>query len=158
MDVRSGDWVNAAMQSLRMLVGNGGMVASVSNLVFQRVLGDSESAQDVIAFVEGMVTSRDSGPVNGADAPTLAAPRLETSATTGRPLDVRLFSWQLSYFSGKVRAYLRFKARGADALSFDDINASPAIIRDLLVPLTNTNVVPQLQLPDGSFCQVCLHM
>ena len=52
-----------------------------------------------------------------------------------------------------MRAYLRFKSRGADGLVFDDVNASPALIQQLLLPLTQTNVVPQLQLPDGSFVQ-----
>ena len=30
----------------------------------------------------------------------------------------RLFSWELSYFSGKVRAYLRYKERMGEYLAF----------------------------------------
>jgi len=64
----------------------------------------------------------------------------------------RLFSWEHSYFSGKVRAYLRYKAHGG-ALAFEDVLATPELIRGLLVPATQTNVVPQLLAPDGTWVQ-----
>ncbi len=64
----------------------------------------------------------------------------------------RLFSWEHSYFSGKVRAFLRYKAAGG-ALRFEDVLATPELIQGLLIPATGTNVVPQLQCPDGRFVQ-----
>ena len=129
-------------------------------ILYQRTLGDSEAASDVLAFLAGASAGTHKAAADGGDGgagtnppPKLAPPSSAICAATGRPFDVRLFSWQLSYFSGKVRAYLRFKSRGADRLVFDDINASPALVSQLLLPLTHTNVVPQLQLPDGSFVQ-----
>jgi len=66
----------------------------------------------------------------------------------------RLFSWEHSYFSGKVRAYLRYKdyfsALGA---GYEDILASSDLIAGVLVPATQSNTVPQLQAPDGTFVQ-----
>ena len=64
----------------------------------------------------------------------------------------RLFSWEHSYFSGKVRAFLRYKAHGG-ALVYEDILATPDLIQGLLVPATQTNVVPQLLAPDGAWVQ-----
>ena len=64
----------------------------------------------------------------------------------------RLFSWEHSYFSGKVRAFLRYKAE-AGALAFEDVLATPELIQGLLIPATGTNVVPQLLTPDGRFVQ-----
>jgi glutathione S-transferase len=64
----------------------------------------------------------------------------------------RLFSWEHSYFSGKVRALLRYKAHFG-ALAFEDVLATPELIRGVLIPATQTNVVPQLQTPDGAFVQ-----
>ncbi len=47
----------------------------------------------------------------------------------------RLFSWEHSYFSGKARAYLRFKERaGSLAPGWEDILATPELIMGLLVP------------------------
>ena len=64
----------------------------------------------------------------------------------------RLFSWEHSYFSGKTRALLRFKAHGG-ALAFEDVLATPELISGLLIPATGTNVVPQLLAPDGTWVQ-----
>ena len=64
----------------------------------------------------------------------------------------RLFSWEHSYFSGKVRAFLRYKAAFGE-LAYEDILATPDLIQGLLVPATQTNVVPQLLAPDGSWVQ-----
>jgi glutathione S-transferase len=66
----------------------------------------------------------------------------------------RLFSWEHSYFSGKARSYLRYKAY-FDGLGagFEDILATREIVEELLVPATGTNVVPQLQTPDGNWVQ-----
>lgn len=64
----------------------------------------------------------------------------------------RLFSWEHSYFSGKVRACLRYKAHFG-ALAYEDVLATPELIQGLLIPATQTNVVPQLQTPDGRWVQ-----
>ena len=66
----------------------------------------------------------------------------------------RLFSWEHSYFSGKARAYLRFKARmGALGAGFEDILATPELIQGLLIPRSGSPAVPQLETPDGSWIQ-----
>lgn len=66
----------------------------------------------------------------------------------------RLFSWELSYFSGKVRAYMRWKERlGGLPQGFEDILATNDLLAGLLLPATGTMAVPQLQKPDGTFLQ-----
>ena len=64
----------------------------------------------------------------------------------------RLFSWEHSYFSGKVRAYLRYK-QYAGALAFEDILATQELIMNLLLPATQTGAVPQMLAPDGTWVQ-----
>ena len=64
----------------------------------------------------------------------------------------RLFSWEHSYFSGKARAYLRYKAE-AGALAFEDVLATPELLQGLLLPATGTSAVPQLLTPDGTWVQ-----
>lgn len=68
------------------------------------------------------------------------------------PPHYRLFSWEHSYFSGKVRALLRYKAWGG-ALGFEDVLATPELIAGLLIPATGTHAVPQLLAPDGTWVQ-----
>ena len=64
----------------------------------------------------------------------------------------RLFSWEHSYFSGKVRAYLRYKHYFSDlGAGYEDILATPELIQGLLVPATGSNVVPQVLTPDGEW-------
>jgi glutathione S-transferase len=66
----------------------------------------------------------------------------------------RLFSWEHSYFSGKVRAYLRYKHRhGALGAGYEDILATPELIQGLLTPRSGSGAVPQLEAPDGSWIQ-----
>ena len=66
----------------------------------------------------------------------------------------RLFSWELSYFSGKVRAYLRYKERMGDlGDGFEDILATPELVAGLLTPATGSPAVPQLQSGDGRWVQ-----
>lgn len=66
----------------------------------------------------------------------------------------RLFSWEHSYFSGKVRAYLRFKqAQGALGPGFEDVLATPELVQGLLMPRSGSGAVPQLQAPDGTWVQ-----
>ncbi|MFP6664051.1 MAG: glutathione S-transferase family protein [Deltaproteobacteria bacterium] len=66
----------------------------------------------------------------------------------------RLFSWELSYFSAKSRAYLRWKeAMGGLPEGFEDVLATNDLLAGLLLPATGTMAVPQLQTPDGRFVQ-----
>lgn len=66
----------------------------------------------------------------------------------------RLFSWELSYFSGKVRAYLRYKDRMGDlGDGFEDILATPELLAGLLTPSTGSGAVPQMQTEDGRWVQ-----
>jgi len=66
----------------------------------------------------------------------------------------RLFSWEHSYFSGKVRAYLRFKERNAAlGAGFEDVLASAELIQGLLLPRSGSGAVPQLEAPDGTWVQ-----
>jgi glutathione S-transferase len=66
----------------------------------------------------------------------------------------RLFSWEHSYFSGKARAYLRYKQRcGGLGPGFEDVLATPELILGLLVPRSGSNAVPQLETPDGAWVQ-----
>ena len=67
----------------------------------------------------------------------------------------RLFSWEHSYFSGKVRAYLRYKRFYDDlgAAGYQDILATPELQDGLLEPATGTRAVPQVLAPDGTWLQ-----
>ncbi len=66
----------------------------------------------------------------------------------------RLFSWEHSYFSGKARAYLRYKERMGDlGPGFEDILATPELMLGLLTPATGSGAVPQMLAPDGTWVQ-----
>ncbi len=66
----------------------------------------------------------------------------------------RLFSWEHSYFSGKARAYLRWKHHhGALGPGFEDVLATPELAMGLLIPKSGTPAVPQLEAPDGTWVQ-----
>lgn len=70
------------------------------------------------------------------------------------PATYRLFSWEHSYFSGKVRGYLRFKQRmGALGPGFEDVLATPALLAGLLARRSGSGAVPQLEAPDGTWVQ-----
>ncbi len=66
----------------------------------------------------------------------------------------KLFSWEHSYFSGKARAYLRYKQRmGGLGDGFEDVLATPELIAGLLTPRSGSGAVPQLLAPDGTWVQ-----
>eukprot|EP00450_Noctiluca_scintillans_P016197 CAMPEP_0194522542 /NCGR_PEP_ID=MMETSP0253-20130528/57146_1 /TAXON_ID=2966 /ORGANISM="Noctiluca scintillans" /LENGTH=502 /DNA_ID=CAMNT_0039366989 /DNA_START=57 /DNA_END=1566 /DNA_ORIENTATION=+ len=65
---------------------------------------------------------------------------------------LRLFAWDLSHFSGKVRAYLRYKSRFS-SLKFEEIVATPSVVTDVLARATQSTLVPQLQMLDGRIVQ-----
>lgn len=64
----------------------------------------------------------------------------------------RLFAWNLSYFSAKVRTYLRYKAYHSE-FQYTEIMASQEIINDYIIPATGSNVVPQIQDSNGNWLQ-----
>ncbi len=66
--------------------------------------------------------------------------------------DYRLFAWDFSYFSAKVRAYCRYKAFH-DAFTFEEVLATQEIIQGYIRPATGSNVVPQVQSADGDWLQ-----
>ena len=66
----------------------------------------------------------------------------------------RLYSWEHSYFSGKVRAYLRFKhEQGSLGDGYEDVLATVDLIQGLLTPRSGSGAVPQLEAPDGTWVQ-----
>lgn len=87
----------------------------------------------------------------------MASPRKEGRSGVrhhGESMTYRLFGWELSYFSGKVRAYLRYKERMGDlGEGFEDILATPELIAGLLTPATGSGAVPQMRTSDGRWVQ-----
>jgi glutathione S-transferase len=66
----------------------------------------------------------------------------------------RLFSAENSVFSGKVRAYLRFKHDQGDlGPGYEDILATPELISGLLVARSGSPALPQLETPGGEWIQ-----
>ena len=66
----------------------------------------------------------------------------------------RLYSAEHSYFSGKARAYLRFKQRrGALGAGFEDVLATPELMFGLLTQRSGSGAIPQLEAPDGTWVQ-----
>ncbi len=59
-----------------------------------------------------------------------------------------LYGSEMSYFSGKARAYLRWKG-----ITFTEIAPSPAIMKAELLPHIGWPVIPVLKTPDGEFVQ-----
>ena len=60
----------------------------------------------------------------------------------------KLYGAEISYFSGKVRAYLRWKG-----LPFEEISADAAAFRDVIVPRVGFPVIPVLIAPDNNCLQ-----
>ena len=78
---------------------------------------------------------------------------MSTSATNSSAR-YRLFSWEHSYFSGKIRGYLRYKqAMGALGPGYEDILATPELLQGLLTRRSGSAAVPQLEAPDGTWIQ-----
>jgi glutathione S-transferase len=66
--------------------------------------------------------------------------------------DYRLFAWDFSYFSAKIRAYCRFKAFH-ETLTYEEVLATQAIMQGYITPATGSNVVPQVEAADGTWLQ-----
>lgn len=79
---------------------------------------------------------------------------MATTDGTAEPDRYRLFSVEHSYFSAKVRAYLRWKDHhGALPGGFEDVLATTDLIRDLLTVRSGSPSLPQLEAPDGTWVQ-----
>ena len=66
----------------------------------------------------------------------------------------KFFSAEHSIFSAKVRAYLRFKDDQHDlGAGFEDILATPDLMRDLLSIRSGSPSLPQIEAPDGTWVQ-----
>ena len=67
----------------------------------------------------------------------------------------KFFSAEHSIFSAKVRAYLRFKDDQHDlGAGFEDILATPDLMRDLLSIRSGSPSLPQIEAPDGTWVPV----
>jgi glutathione S-transferase len=64
----------------------------------------------------------------------------------------RLFAWSLSYFSAKIRAYLRYKEFHG-VLKYEEILATRDLMENYIVPATGAGVVPQVQAPNDDWIQ-----
>jgi len=71
-------------------------------------------------------------------------------AAGGCPISTpyKLYGAEVSLFSGKARAYLRFKN-----IPFEEIFATRKIIDEVLQPATGLKMVPVVQTPEGEFLQ-----
>src|SRR5690348_14559955 len=61
---------------------------------------------------------------------------------------LRLYGAEISYFTGKVRAYLRWKG-----LPFDEFSADATVYREIIVPRVGFAVIPVVVTPDGETLQ-----
>lgn len=115
-----------------------------STLMFPEVLRQVwQGNAGVLEFVlaAGMGLSRNPGHTD-ADVQQALTPPAEGV--------VKLFGWELSYFSGKVRGYLRHKCRLSDGrLHYEEVVACPRICAQVLMSKTGSNTVPQILLHDG---------
>lgn len=59
-----------------------------------------------------------------------------------------LYGSEMSYFSGKARAYLRWKG-----IEFTEIAPSPELMKAEILPAIGWPVIPVLKTPDGKFVQ-----
>ncbi len=62
--------------------------------------------------------------------------------------DYTLFGSEMSYFSGKARAYLRWKG-----ITFTEIAPTPDIIKSEIIANIGWPVIPVLKTPDGEYVQ-----
>ena len=72
-------------------------------------------------------------------------------------MDYRFFAWDFSYFSAKVRAYLRYK-QFAGELQFEEILATREVMEQYLLPATGSIMVPQIEDADGLWLQDSSHI
>ena len=88
------DDIRILVQALRA-----GALGGVSQLVYNKLFDDTAAAEAVIAWLHGVNKSERSQGTDIDVSPT--RPQLRLPEEDG--YDIRLFSWKLSYFSGKIR-------------------------------------------------------
>jgi glutathione S-transferase len=71
-----------------------------------------------------------------------------TAGDPGSGRRYRLYAWHLSYFAGKLRAYLTYKK-----IPFDDVPVSWAKLMGPIQRHTGARVMPVLRAPDGRWLQ-----
>ena len=54
----------------------------------------------------------------------------------------QLIGAEVSYYTGKVRAYLRYKG-----MAFDEVSATREVYRDIILPRTGVAFIPVLPAP-----------
>ena len=59
-----------------------------------------------------------------------------------------LFGSEMSYFTGKARAYLRWKG-----IEFTEIAPTPQVMRDEIIANIGWPVIPVLKTPEGEYVQ-----
>ena len=98
-------------------------------------------------------TSSASSPLSGplrAD-PSQKVQRSRKRRLTGRrgtPLTYLHYSSPVSLYSGKTRAYLRFKG-----IPFRDVTASISVYRNIILPKVGRPVIPVVETPEGEILQ-----
>ena len=60
----------------------------------------------------------------------------------------RLLGSEVSYYTGKVRSYLRYKA-----IDFEEVIASKQVFKEQIIPETGVNYIPVLVTPDNRYIQ-----
>ena len=70
------------------------------------------------------------------------------NAETPPPTTLRLYGAEISYFSAKVRAYLRWKG-----LPFEEVSASRAVYQQIIMPHIGFPVIPVVHTPEGTWLQ-----
>ncbi|MBX3622758.1 MAG: glutathione S-transferase [Rhizobacter sp.] len=68
--------------------------------------------------------------------------------TPDTPPPYRLYGAEISYFTGKVRAYLRWKG-----LPFEEVLSDASVYREVIVPRVGFPVIPVVVTPDGDTLQ-----
>lgn len=63
-------------------------------------------------------------------------------------MDYILYGGELSYFTGKARAYMRYKG-----LDFEERPATRAVYKEIILPNVGAPIVPVLQTADGEIVQ-----
>ena len=61
---------------------------------------------------------------------------------------LRLYGAEISYFSAKVRAYLRWKG-----LPFEEVSANRTVYQQIIIPRIGFPVIPVVHTPDGDWLQ-----
>lgn len=67
---------------------------------------------------------------------------------TAPPPTLRLYGAEISYFSAKVRAYLRWKG-----LPFEEVSASRSVYQQIILPHIGFPVIPVVHTPEGVWLQ-----